>query len=99
MLGLGQEIAGLGLARAHLDANRYEEAADQARQVVRRGRVYFHPDARGIDIKHWIKKQAREQIHQDIAQNGQDAPTGKEMFNLIYAGPPWEFKTYSEKQT
>ncbi len=41
MLGLGQEIAGLGLARAHLDANRYEEAADQARQVVRRGRVYL----------------------------------------------------------
>jgi len=32
-------IRGAQLARAHLDANQYEEAADQARQVVRRGRV------------------------------------------------------------
>jgi adenylate cyclase len=29
------------LARAHLDAGQYEEAADQARKVVERGRVYF----------------------------------------------------------
>jgi adenylate cyclase len=29
------------LARAHLDAHQYEEAADQARQVIQRGRVYL----------------------------------------------------------
>jgi adenylate cyclase len=34
-------IRGAQLARAYLDANQYEEAADQARQVVRRGRVYL----------------------------------------------------------
>ena len=34
-------IRGAQLARAHLDAHQYEEAADQARQVVRRGRVYL----------------------------------------------------------
>ena len=28
------------LARAHLDAHQYEEAADQARQAIQRGRVY-----------------------------------------------------------
>ncbi len=29
------------LARAHLDAHQYEEAADQARQAIQRGRVYL----------------------------------------------------------
>ena len=29
------------LARAHLDAHHYEEAADQARQTIQRGRVYL----------------------------------------------------------
>ncbi len=55
------------------------------------------PDARYIDIKHWIKKQARDQRHHDIAEAGQTMPAGKEMFSLIYADPPWEFKTYSDK--
>lgn len=56
-----------------------------------------HPDARYIDIKHWIKKQAREQRHIDIAEAAQTVPAGEEMFSLIYADPPWEFKTYSDK--
>ena len=55
------------------------------------------PTSRFIDIKHFVKKKRREAKHQEVADSAATVPLEDPEFNIIYADPPWEFTTYSEK--
>ena len=60
----------------------------------------IHPNARREDIKHKIKQKQRLEKHQQIAAEGRfaamtNAKAGQ--FAVIYADPPWQFETWSEK--